>query len=101
MTETEWPLLAIVDSSDECDVETGLLGALAEVRAYATRDEAALPEEIGRATGLMVRSGIRLTARTVARLTSCRVIVRAGVGFDNVDGAAAGRAGIPLLNVPD
>ncbi len=101
MTDTDRPLVAIVDSSDERDVETGLLGDLAEVRAYAARDEAELPAEIDGAAGLMVRSGIRLTARTIERLTRCRVIVRAGVGFDNVDGAAAGRAGIPLLNVPD
>jgi phosphoglycerate dehydrogenase-like enzyme len=95
------PLLAIVDSSDECDVETRFLDGQAVVRAYAAREEAALPEELAQAVGLMVRSGIRLTNRTIERLARCRVIVRAGVGFDNVDGEAAGGAGIPLLNVPD
>ena len=94
-------LLAIVDSSDESDVEAALLGADAEVRAYAVRDEADLPAEIARAAAVMVRSGVRITERTIGRLGQCRAIVRAGVGYDNVDGEAAGRMGIPLLNVPD
>ncbi|MBV9948599.1 MAG: hypothetical protein JOZ69_17255, partial [Myxococcales bacterium] len=30
-----------------------------------------------------------------------RIVVRMGVGFDNIDGALWGRAGVPLCNVPD
>ncbi|MDP1730976.1 MAG: C-terminal binding protein [Devosia sp.] len=37
----------------------------------------------------------------VASLKRCRVIVRAGVGFDHIDLRAAGRAGIPVCNTPD
>ena len=43
----------------------------------------------------------RLDARWLERLERCRVIVRAGVGFDNVDLEAAGALGIPVCNVPD
>src|SRR5579875_3082199 len=32
---------------------------------------------------------------------NCKVIVRMGVGFDNIDGAAWGARGVPLCNVPD
>jgi lactate dehydrogenase-like 2-hydroxyacid dehydrogenase len=35
------------------------------------------------------------------RLPRCRTIVRAGVGFDNIDLRAAGEMGIPVCNVPD
>lgn len=32
---------------------------------------------------------------------NCRIVVRAGVGFDNIDLAAWGRLGVPVTNVPD
>jgi phosphoglycerate dehydrogenase-like enzyme len=35
------------------------------------------------------------------RAPRCRLLVRAGVGFDSVDLAAAGSLGIPVCNVPD
>jgi len=31
----------------------------------------------------------------------CRIVVRAGVGFDNIDGAAAGARGVAVCNTPD
>lgn len=37
----------------------------------------------------------------IERLERCRVIARYGVGIDNVDVAAATRAGIPVTHVPD
>ena len=40
-------------------------------------------------------------AAVIARLKSCRVIIRNGVGFDTVDTTAAAQAGIPVCNVPD
>ena len=40
-------------------------------------------------------------ADVIDRMTRCRLLVRAGVGFDNVDLAAAARNGIPVANVPD
>lgn len=43
----------------------------------------------------------KLDASVIDRLERCKVIVRYGVGFDNVDTAAATRNGIMVLNVPD
>lgn len=37
----------------------------------------------------------------IAQLTRCRIIVRAGVGFDHIDLDAAAEAGIPVCNTPD
>ena len=42
-----------------------------------------------------------MTARVIAELKRCRVIARYGIGVDNVDLAAATRAGIVVTNVPD
>jgi D-3-phosphoglycerate dehydrogenase / 2-oxoglutarate reductase len=43
----------------------------------------------------------KMTARVIAELTRCKVIARYGIGVDNVDLAAATRAGIVVTNVPD
>lgn len=50
---------------------------------------------------LIVFHEISLPAAIINRLDRCRVIVRGGVGFDNVDLAAAAARGIPVCNVPD
>jgi len=42
-----------------------------------------------------------VNAAVIAALTRCRVIVRYGIGYDNVDLAAAKARGIPVCNVPD
>jgi phosphoglycerate dehydrogenase-like enzyme len=42
-----------------------------------------------------------LPASTLAKLTQCRVIVQAGVGFNHIDIEAAGALGIPVCNTPD
>jgi phosphoglycerate dehydrogenase-like enzyme len=44
---------------------------------------------------------MKLTAASLTRLPRCRVVVRCGVGFDNVDLEAAGKLGIVVCNVPD
>jgi D-3-phosphoglycerate dehydrogenase len=40
-------------------------------------------------------------ADSIARLTKCKIIARYGIGFDNVDLAAASQTGIVVTNVPD
>ena len=42
-----------------------------------------------------------MTDATFAAAPRCRAVVRAGVGYNNVDLAAAGRRGIAVCNVPD
>lgn len=42
-----------------------------------------------------------VNAEVIAALTQCRVIVRYGIGVDNVDIAAAKARGIAVCNVPD
>lgn len=42
-----------------------------------------------------------VNAAVIAALTRCKVIVRYGIGVDNVDLAAAQARGIPVCNVPD
>ena len=49
----------------------------------------------------MLYHDITLGASTIQRLTRCKLIVRCGVGYDNVDRAFARERGIPVANVPD
>jgi D-3-phosphoglycerate dehydrogenase / 2-oxoglutarate reductase len=60
----------------------------------------ALQEALRAADGVIVRSGTRITADLLATPGKLRAIVRAGVGVDNIDVAAATRAGIVVMNTP-
>lgn len=42
-----------------------------------------------------------VNAAVIGALTRCRIIVRYGIGYDNVDLATAKARGIPVCNVPD
>ena len=46
------------------------------------------------------RSGVKLTAEVLEGQTTLKAIARAGVGTDNIDKAAATRAGIVVMNTP-
>ncbi|HYZ26409.1 MAG TPA: NAD(P)-dependent oxidoreductase, partial [Geminicoccaceae bacterium] len=54
-----------------------------------------------RADALIVYYGVPVDRRLVERLAGCRVLVRAGVGYDHIDIAACAAQGIPVCNVPD
>ena len=54
-----------------------------------------LVEELRSADGIIVRGKTKLREETLEGLDRLKVIVRAGVGTDNIDKDAATRAGIP------
>jgi D-3-phosphoglycerate dehydrogenase len=62
--------------------------------------DGALEEALRAADGVIVRSGTRLTAELLENPGNLRVVVRAGVGVDNIDVAAATRRGIVVMNTP-
>src|SRR5437899_8785053 len=61
---------------------------------------AALQEALRAADGVIVRSGTRVTAELLEDPGRLRAIVRAGVGVDNINVAAATRRGIVVMNTP-
>ena len=83
------------------ETERRILGDLADVVALDARSEDDLNGRIEDADAIMVYHFISLTGRTIARLKQCKLIVRCGAGYDNVDRDAAARHGIPVANVPD
>jgi D-3-phosphoglycerate dehydrogenase len=60
----------------------------------------ALAEAVRAADGMIVRSGTRVTAELLEDPGKLRAVVRAGVGVDNIDVAAATRRGIVVMNTP-
>jgi D-3-phosphoglycerate dehydrogenase / 2-oxoglutarate reductase len=76
------------------------LESLFEVTVRLGPSESELRELIRNAEVLVMRSGIRLTAKVIGVARALRLVARAGVGVDNVDLAAAEGAGIRVFNVP-
>ena len=96
------PLVIIADFlHGSLEVEEQILGDLAEVRALDVRTEEELWGRIEDAAAVMVFHTLRVTQATIGRLKQCKLIVRCGVGYDNVDHAFARTRGIPVANVPD
>ncbi len=60
----------------------------------------ALLEAMQAADGMIVRSETKVTAELLENPGKLRAIVRAGVGVDNIDVAAATRKGIIVMNTP-
>lgn len=61
----------------------------------------ALVAALKEADALIVRSQVQVDATLIAAGPKLRMIGRAGVGIDNIDGPAAARAGILVVNAPD
>ena len=88
----------IVDPIDEGAVEE--LRRSFDVVVHHQPDEDELERLARDADVLILRSGVRLTARVIEAATNLKVVARAGMGTDNIDLAAAERAGIVVFNVP-
>jgi C-terminal binding protein len=91
----------VTDALAEVGPERKILDDIADVTLLQTNDEADVARQATDADVLLVYHTIKLTERTIATLHKCRGIVRCGVGYDNVDIAAAGSRGIVVCNVPD
>ena len=87
--------------NDDLEPEREVLGELAHVTALHARSEAELVGRIEQADAVILYHELALTEATIRRLERCRVIVRGGVGFDNVDRPLCRQLGIPVANVPD
>ncbi|MFQ5410791.1 MAG: phosphoglycerate dehydrogenase [Phycisphaerae bacterium] len=72
-----------------------------EIEIRTGLSPAELAAAVGDFDGMIIRSGVKITAEVLARPGRLRVIARAGVGVDNVDLEAATAAGILVMNTPD
>lgn len=86
---------------DALEPERRVLGDLASVEWLGAGDESQLAGRIESADAIMLYHDIAVTRRTIEQLKQCKLIVRCGVGIDNVDYAFARERGIPVANIPD
>lgn len=98
--------IGIIDSRHNCyvtnpDIETGVFAGTGEVKLYQVAGTEELPAEAYACDGLISWHLVPLQRPFLQDLQSCRGIVRAAVGFDNIDLAAASEHGIQVANVPD
>src|SRR5438552_2353634 len=83
------------------EVEQEILKDVATVEALDVHNETELWGRIEDADCIMVYHTLKVTKATIERLKNCKLIVRCGVGYDNIDHAFAKQRGIPVANVPD
>jgi len=90
----------IADSLDKEAME--LLNAIPgfEVTVKTGLDEAALVGTIPGFNAVVVRGATKITRPVIEAGTDLRIIVRAGIGLDNVDAAAAKEKKIAVANTP-
>jgi D-3-phosphoglycerate dehydrogenase/C-terminal binding protein len=94
--------VVITDFAGEpLDCERRILGDLADVIALDARHESELAGRIEDADAIMMYHCLSIGKSTIDSLRRCRLIVRCGVGYDNVDREAARARGIDVANVPD
>jgi phosphoglycerate dehydrogenase-like enzyme len=87
---------------DDAQIERTVLGEDVEVALHRELIADRVPaEQWRRADALIVYYGVPIDRALVDRLDGCKIVVRAGVGYDQIDVAACGARGIPVCNVPD
>jgi D-3-phosphoglycerate dehydrogenase len=85
----------------DLSVEEGILQPLGcTVAGHKCRDAAELAN-LAEDADCVLTQFAPVTARVIAAMKPARVIVRYGIGVDNVDLEAARARGIPVCNVPD
>lgn len=93
--------IGILDRIISPDLEDEILNSVGIVICYNASNEQDLPNSISDLDAIIVYNKITLSDVTINKLQKCKIIVKAGVGYDNIDILAAGNAGIPVVNVPD
>ncbi len=86
---------------DDHALERGAAAPYALVVRRARRADEVADAEWADAEAIVAYHRMAYDAGLCARLARCRILVRAGVGCDNVDLAAFAARDIPVCNVPD
>jgi phosphoglycerate dehydrogenase-like enzyme len=87
---------------DDAVVERQVAGKDVEFLIHRTRDPAAIPMEHWAARdAFLVWHEMKIDQTLIDKAKKCRVIVRAGVGYNQINLEDAAAAGIPVCNTPD
>jgi D-3-phosphoglycerate dehydrogenase len=95
-------VVAVDHRFGDLDVERSVLEPVGvevrDARGLEREEALALCED---ADAVLVGARFLFDADAIAQLTHCKAIVRYGIGYDKIDVAAAGAAGIQVAYVPD
>lgn len=92
------PVVLIAEELSPATVDA--LGPDFEIRHCNGADRAELLSAITDVDAILVRSATKVDAEAIAAAPKLKVVARAGVGLDNVDVAAATKAGVMVVNAP-
>ena len=85
-------LLPDAQFDDDALIERAVLGEAAEIAVHHELSADRIPDEHWRrADALIAYYGVPIDRALIERLERCRILVRAGVGYDHIDIAACGR----------
>jgi lactate dehydrogenase-like 2-hydroxyacid dehydrogenase len=96
-----WTVVVPDRLNPPADVEQAVFGELASVVTLGAKTESELIGKIEDADAILAWHDLRWSSDVLATLRRCKVLVRVGVGFDNVDLDAAAARAIVVCNVPD
>jgi C-terminal binding protein len=92
----------IADFLDETSIESAILDDIARIIMARATDETELGDYLPQADAILLFHDISIVGdASFSRAPRCRCVVRAGVGYNNVDVEAATRHGVIVCNVPD
>ena len=99
---THKPKIVITDFiADDLVPEKNIVYPFADVVSLNALHEEDLTGKIEDADAIIMYHTLSITKKTIDALKHCKLILRAGVGIDNVDYLYARSKGIPVANIPD
>jgi phosphoglycerate dehydrogenase-like enzyme len=94
--------VVVADFLEEAGVEAPILQDVARLVLARARHESDLLPHLDRADALLLFHDVPMvTEATFSRAPRCKAVVRAGVGYNNIDLDAARRHKVMVCNVPD
>lgn len=95
------PVIVIPDYLTECGIERRVFGEQSTIRMLGATNEDQIATSITDADVVLLYHDVTISYNSIKKMDKCKIIVRCGVGYNNVDIKAAGEAGIVVCNVPD
>jgi len=92
--------IIITDYVTNPDIEKKIFGDDVEIICLNEENESKYGKEIEDADGILVWHG-KISSVTLKRLKKCKIIVKYGTGYDNVDYKACQEYGMTFCNTPD
>lgn len=92
--------IIITDYVNNPNIEKDIFGEDFQIICLNEEDECNFSDEICDADGILVWHA-KISEKTLKRLNKCKIIVKYGTGYDNVDFHACFKFGIPFCNTPD